>query len=85
MFTNVNAGRYAVVPQNCCVPECKKKVYVENGVKISVHRVPEERDLFMKLIVAIQRDIGQHLTREFARDISSPRIIFLPLRGVKEL
>lgn len=48
------------MPQNCCVPVCKKKVYVENGVKISFHRFPEEGDLFMKWIVAIRRDIGQH-------------------------
>ena len=51
---------YAVMPQNCCVPECKKKVYVENGVKISFHTFPEERKLFMKWIVAIRRDIGKH-------------------------
>ena len=48
------------MPQNCFVPECKKKVYVENGVKISFHTFPEERKLFMKWIVAIQRDIGKH-------------------------
>ena len=53
-------SRYAVMPQNCCVPECKKKVYVENGVKISFHTFPEERKLFMKWIVAIRRDIGKH-------------------------
>ena len=23
-------SRYALMPQNCCVSECKKKVYVEN-------------------------------------------------------
>ena len=51
--------RYAVMPQNCCVPECKKKVYVESGVKISFRRFPEERKLFMKWIVAI-RYIGKH-------------------------
>ena len=66
------------MPQNCCVPGCKKKVYVENGVKISFHTFPEERKLFMKCIVAIRRDI-------VARDISSHRIIFLHLRGVKGL
>ena len=48
------------MPQNCCVPECKKKVYVENGVKISFHTFPAERKLFMKWIVAIGRDIGKH-------------------------
>ena len=47
-------SRYAVMPQNCFVPECKKTVYVENGVKISFHTFPEERKLFMKWIVAIQ-------------------------------
>ena len=45
------------MPQNCCVPECKKKVYVENGVKISFHTFPDEGKLFMKWIVAIRRDI----------------------------
>ena len=40
--------------------ECKKKVYVENGVKISFHTFPEEKKLFMKWIVAIRRDIGKH-------------------------
>ena len=53
-------SRYAVMPQNCCVPECKKKVYVENGGKISFHTFAEEKKLFMKWIVAIRRDIGQH-------------------------
>ena len=53
-------SQYAVMPQNCCVPECKKKVYVENGVKISFHTIPEVRKLFMKGIVAIRRDIGKH-------------------------
>ena len=52
-------SRYAVMPQNHCVPECKKKVYVENGVKISFHTFPEEKKLFMKWIVAIRRDIGK--------------------------
>ena len=47
------------MPQNCCVPESKKKVYVENGVKISFHTFPEEKKLFMKWIVAIRRDIGK--------------------------
>ena len=53
-------SRYGVMPQNCCVPECKKEVYVENGVKISFHTFPEEKKLFMKWIVAIRRDIGKH-------------------------
>ena len=48
------------MPQNCCVPESKKKVYVENGVKISFHTFAEEKKLFMKWIVAIRRDIGKH-------------------------
>ena len=50
-----------VMPQNCCVPECKRKVNVENRIKISFHTFPEERKLFMKWIVAIfRRDIGKH-------------------------
>ena len=51
---------YAVMPQNCCVPGCKKNVYVENGVNISFHTFPEERKLFMKWLVAIWGDIGKH-------------------------
>ena len=31
------------MPQNCCVPGCKKKVYEEDGVKISSHKFPEDR------------------------------------------
>ena len=45
------------MPQNCCVPECKKKVYVEDGEKISYLKFPDqlkERDMFMKWIVAIR-------------------------------
>ena len=54
-------SRYAVTPQNCGVPECKKKVYVENGVKFSFHIFPEERKKESYLwIVAIRRDIGKH-------------------------
>ena len=49
--------RYAIMPH---VPECKKKVYVENGAKISFHKFPEESDQFMEWIVAIQRDTGEH-------------------------
>ena len=39
-------SRYAVMPQNSWVPECKKKVYVKNGVKISFHIFPEEKKLW---------------------------------------
>ena len=45
--------------QNCCVPGCKKKVYEEDGVKISFHKFPEDRELFRKWIVAIRRDVGK--------------------------
>ena len=45
------------MPQNCCVPGCKKKVYEEDGVKISFHKFPEDRELFRKWIVAIRRDV----------------------------
>ena len=47
------------MPQNCCVPGCKKKVYEEDGVKISFHKFPEDRELFRKLIIAIRRDVGK--------------------------
>ena len=42
-------SRYVVMPQNCCVPECKKKVYVENGVKISFHTFPEEKKVIYEM------------------------------------
>ena len=47
------------MPQNCCVPGGKKKVYEEDGVKISFHKFPEDRELFRKWIVAIRRDVGK--------------------------
>ena len=47
------------MPQNSCVPGCKKKVYEEDGVKISFHKFPEDRELFRKWIVAIRRDAGK--------------------------
>lgn len=48
------------MPQNCCVPHCTKKVYKEDGIKISFHKFPENRDLFMKWVIAIRRDEGKH-------------------------
>ena len=33
------------MPKNCCVPHCTKKVYVEEGKKISFHRFPKEKNL----------------------------------------
>ena len=87
-----NAGvykcsRYAVMPQNCCVPECKKNVYVENGVKISFHTFPEERKLFMKWIVAIRTDIGEHFQVTTHTRVSSrhfkPSDYLLSLTGRK--
>ena len=47
------------MPQKCCVPECRKKCYVENGLKISYFKFPEEKDMFKKWIVAIRRDVGE--------------------------
>ena len=72
------------MPQNCCVPECEKKVYVENGVKISFHTFAEEKKLFMKWIVAIRRDIGKHF--QVTKHTSLLETFqFLHLRGVKRL
>ena len=48
------------MPQNCCVSACTKKVYVEDGVKISYHKFPEDKGLSKKWIIAICRDTGQH-------------------------
>ena len=47
------------MPHNCCVPGCKKNVYEEDGVEISFHKFPEDRELFRKWIVAIRRDVGK--------------------------
>ena len=47
------------MPQNCRVPGCKKKVYEQDGVKISFHKFPEDRELFRKWIVAIRRDVDK--------------------------
>ena len=33
------------------VPGCKKKVYEEDGVEISFHKYPEDKELFRKWIV----------------------------------
>ena len=56
------------MPQNCCVPGGKINVYEEDGVKISFHKFPEDRELFRKWIVAIRRDVGKEfrVTDQFA-------------------
>ena len=58
---------------------CTKKVYVENGVKISYHKFSKDQSVFNQWIAVIQRDIGTILkcqkTREFAHAILSLRII----------
>ena len=48
------------MPKNCCVPHCTKKVYVEEGKKISFHRFPKEKNLLDLWIRAIRRDIGSY-------------------------
>ena len=53
------------MPQNCCVPGCKKKVCKEDGVKISFHKFPEDRELFRKWIVTIRRDVGKESDRSY--------------------
>ena len=46
------------MPQNCPVPYCTKKVYEENGVKISFRKFPDDEGVFRQWVVAIRRDIG---------------------------
>ena len=50
--------------KNCRVPHCTshctKKVYVEEGKKISFHRFPKEKNLLDLWIRAIRRDIGPY-------------------------
>ena len=48
----------AIMPQNCSVPCCTKKVYEENGKKISFHNFPDNEGVFRQWIVAIRRDSG---------------------------
>ena len=43
VFTYANKK---IIPQNCCVPGCTKKVFEENGMKIFFQKFPEDRDLF---------------------------------------
>ena len=38
--------------------KCTRKVYEENGMKISFHKFPDHEDVFRQWIVAIRRDIG---------------------------
>ena len=75
------------MPQNCCVPGCNKNVYEENGVKISFHKFPEDRELFRKWIVVIQRDVGKEfrvIIRGFAQDALNRVIISHHLLAVKK-
>ena len=34
------------MPQNCSVPYCTKKVYEENGLKISIHKFAVDEGVF---------------------------------------
>ena len=50
------------MPQYCCVPGCMNKGYEGNGVKIillSFRKFPDDKELFRKWIVFIQRDTGK--------------------------
>ena len=54
--------RHWNMPQYCCVPRCMNKGYDGNGVKIillSFHKFPEDKELFRKWIIVLQRDIGK--------------------------
>ena len=42
------------MPQKCCVPRCKEKVNEEDGVKMSFHKFPEDRELFRHQRLAYQ-------------------------------
>ena len=77
MFTYMY-GNTRNMPQNCCIPGCTKKVYEEDGVKISLsfHKLPENKELFREWIVAIWKDIGKEFrmidhTRVFSRHFKS--------------
>ena len=47
------------MPQNCCVPNCTKKVYWEEDLKISFHKFPKNKDLLAAWIRAVRRDVGR--------------------------
>ena len=48
------------MPQNCCVPNCTKKLYQEKGKKISFHKFPNDKKILTAWIRAIRRDVGRH-------------------------
>ena len=58
VFTNASSQNARRMPQNCSVPKCRRKVYVENGHKISYFRFPASSAMFRKWIFAIRRDLG---------------------------
>ena len=70
-------SRYVVMPKNCCVPECKKMVYVENWVNVSFHTFPEERKLFLSFQVTTHTRV---CSRQF-----KPSDYLSSLAGVKGL
>ena len=48
------------MPMHCCVPECTKKGYREDGSKVSYFLFPTEKTLRKKWIHAIRRDEGKY-------------------------
>ena len=44
------------------VPDCKKKVYESHASKISFHKLPGDKDVFRKRIIAIRRDGSKNLS-----------------------
>ena len=48
------------MPQNCSVPFCHKKVYRENGNKISYFKFPEDKAMADAWVWAIRRDVGRN-------------------------
>ncbi|XP_022810200.1 THAP domain-containing protein 4-like [Stylophora pistillata] len=46
--------------QNCCVTNCKKKVYREEDLKISFHKFMKNEDLLAAWIRAVRRDVDHH-------------------------
>ncbi|XP_077861527.1 THAP domain-containing protein 1-like, partial [Saccoglossus kowalevskii] len=53
----------ASMVHNCCVPECPKAGYrIQDGRKVSFHKIPSREQIRLKWIHAIKRDPGKHFT-----------------------
>ena len=78
------------MPTHCCVPECTKKGYrEEGGTKVSFFKFPTENPMKKKWLHAIRRDQGKYFTVTENTKICSRHFregdITKPLAGKNEL